>query len=153
MSAMVPVQQGGGLTESLNPMQERFVREVLAGKTEKVAHRLAGYAPGVPPWHILRSQAVQAALKAGRAAIIQGDLTNSAMKAIKELLGPKTPAATRLATAKWIVERGEGQADDDSIPLHQMTPDQLTRFMARAQKVIDEGGERPIIDVTPENGA
>jgi hypothetical protein len=149
MSELATVQAAN----SLSDMQERLVAAVLSGKGEAEAFSLAGYAETTNRRSVLGGLAVQAALRTGRAAIIAGELSTAALQAMRELLGEKTPAATRLATAKWVLEHGDDSQDEDRTPLHQMTPAQLDRFMARAQATIDAGGDRPIIDVTPNDGA
>lgn len=149
MSQDVTVSEPGGLSD----MQERLVTAILGGASNAEAFERAGYSDTTKTRVILRSPAVQNALRIGRAAIIQGELSNDALKAMRELLESKTPAATRFATAKWVLEHGQAEGDDDGTPLHEMTPAQLQRFMARAQAVIDEGGEPPIINVTPSDGA
>jgi hypothetical protein len=81
----------------------------------------------------------------------------AALEAINDLVTDgRTPAATRLAASKWVLEQAghKGQDDDGKdVPLHEMTAAQLERFMAKAQAVVDGGGEPPIITVAPDNGA
>lgn len=149
MSSMVPVTQGGGLNER----QRLYVDAIVSGLSDSEALKVAGYPSAARSDHVRASPAVQAAIRAGHRGYIAGELSTKARKTMEGLLADTVPAATRFAAAKWVLEQGEGQDDDDATPLHQMTAPQLEAFMARAQAVIDGGGEHPVIDVTPDNGA
>lgn len=141
----------------LTDQQAKLVEGLLSGMPSEQAWQEAGYSSELGYRNALRSVAVQAALLEARRAQLSGDLAQEAMQAIRELVTDRTtPAATRLAASKWVLEQaghGKHEQDERDVPLHEMTAEQLDRFMAKAQAVIDRGGERPIIAVTPGNGA
>lgn len=147
MSQGVAVTKGGQLTDQ----QEKLVQGILSGLSNQEAYERAGYGSYSNATNAIRSNSVQAALKAGRAAIIAGEMTNEAMAAMRDLLKPATPSATRLGAAKWVLEFNKGHANDDDTPPSEMTGAQLDAFIARAEAAIAESA--PIIDVTPKNGA
>lgn len=139
-------------SDGLSERQLAYVKAILAGKSEEQALKVAGYTDGNISGGPGRSLAVRGALAAGRTALIRGELSSHALKAMRELLRPSTAAATRFAAAKWILEHGEDAAADEK-PVHLMSESELIGFMQRAQAVLDEGGQPPVIDVTPTNGA
>lgn len=100
-----------------------------------------------------RSEAVQAAAKARRAARIKVSLAQKALVAIEDLVtSPKTPAATRFSAAKWILEQAghrEGQDGTGDKPIAEMTEGELLAFVQRTERAIAEGGKPPVIKVTP----
>jgi hypothetical protein len=149
-----PAAQPG---KALTDRQKRLVDAILAGKSDQEAWEAADYGNSVSFRNAMRSGAVQAALLEGRRAFVGGSLATKALAAIETLVtSDKTPAATRLAASKWVLEQtgftAKGDEGQDK-PLHEMTESELARFMQRAQAVVDGGGEPPIISVTPDNGA
>jgi hypothetical protein len=144
-------------TKELTEMQAEFVQAILAGNPIPVAAKLAGYAEERGGHQAISSPAVQAALQQGRENRLKHVLSAKAMATMDGLLDDKTPAATRFAAAKWVLESaGHGSKDADEgkdKPIHEMTEAELMRFMARAQAVVEEGRDAPIIVVTPDNGA
>lgn len=139
--------------DGLSEMQSAYVRAILNNMSEEQALEAGGYSAGNIRGGPGRSDLVKLALKAGREAIIRGELSQSALNAMRDMLKPSTPAATRFGAAKWILEHGDGEQASDDKPIHLMTQAELEGFMARAQAVMNEGGSAPIIDVTPNNGA
>lgn len=93
--------------------------------------------------------------------IIQGSIHNDivtrgkniAWQVLIDLMeNPKTPANTRFSAARWTLEAsGEGigqtreKKSSDSKDLHEMTEEELQRFIRNARQVI----EQTAIDVTP----
>lgn len=147
MSQQLVVQRGGGLTA----MQAAYVKAIMGGLGERAALDVAGYNKSTSVYEVGASPAVQAALRTARTAAITGDLAALALEAMKDLLTPETPSATRLGAAKWVLEHGKGEHDDDDRAPSDMTGAQLDAFIARAEAALAEAP--PIIDVTPTNGA
>lgn len=139
---------------SLNEKQRAFVEALLKpGATNQSALEAAGYSEATSAATILASTAVQAALRAGRRAIIRGELGGDALDAMRDMLKPTTPAATRFQAAKWVLEHGEeGQADGDK-PLSEMSAEELMDFVRKAEAELAEAKAARFIDVTPNNGA
>lgn len=148
MTVLARIEEG----QQLNEMQRAFVDCLLTGGSNSDAMAAAGYADSLHWSQILRSEAVQAALKAGRKAIIRGELGTDALKAMRDLLKPETPAATRFNAAKWVLEHDADAADGEK-PLAEMTPSELEAFIQRASASINEAKDARMIDVTPDNGA
>lgn len=160
-----------GARHTLTDQQRRLVEVLTADVPKKEADggkvpkkeavtpqwELAGYSSRQNFDAACRSPTVQAALLEHRRAQLAGGLAQAALMAIRDLItNDKTPSATRLAASRWVLEQAghTAQADEGKdVPLHEMTPVQLAAFMERAQRVIDEGGEPPMITVTPDNGA
>lgn len=146
---------GHGLTEA----QEALVDTISSDRWDEVAQDVGddGYEKEKRAVGVLRSERVQTELRSRRTARIGGPLAQKALKAMEMLLdAPETPASVRFSTAKWMLEQAghtEGQADGADKPLHEMSEKELHAFMERAQRVVDGGGSRPIIKVTPDNGA
>lgn len=134
--------------QSLTDQQLRFVQAVLNGKTNAEALREAGYSQSLLPAHVLRSAAVQAAIKAGCDARLTGDLYLKAINALDALL-ESGPAATRFAAAKLVIEQRKAAEEDGAKPLSGMTEDELQGVIDRAKERLSAG----MIDVTPGNGA
>lgn len=139
-----------------NERQDYAVELILGGTAVEDALETAGYASGYSASHFMASPAVQAALKVGRSDTITGMLATRAMLVMEALLDSKSDAA-RFTAAKWLLEAAghgqKGDGDGRSKALHEMTEDELRGFMAKAQQVVDQGGNGPIITITPHNGA
>ena len=146
-----------GKADGLTDREKRLVDAFSEGLPITEAFGVAGYENGVAQANAERSLAVQAAALTQRKGRIKLRLAQKAMDAIEGLLdGDKTPAATRFAVAKWTLEQAGhvSQADGDGDkPLHEMSEAELLGFLERAQKVVDRGGDAPIIDVVPHKGA
>ena len=146
--------QGGA---KLTDQQRKLVDALQRGASQDEAAAVAGYDNSVSFGNAMRSPIVQGALLESRKALIGGALATKALKAIEGLVtDERTPAATRLAASKWVLEQaghGGSSASEDDKPLHEMTEQELARFMARAQAVVDSGGEPPLIAIKPDNGA
>lgn len=144
----------------LTDRQNRLVEAVAIGLdnesaflTEQELADKAGYGNALELHAALRSEAVQAELKAIRASRIKATLAQKALKAMENLItSDKTPAATRYTAAKWVLEQAghkDAQADLQDKPLNEMSEAELGAFIARSQKVIDDGGDRPTITIKP----
>lgn len=146
---------GRGLTEAQEALVDTISSDGWTGGALDVD--VPGYENAKSAATGLRSEKVQAELLSRRTARIGGPLAQKALKYAEEVLGDeKAPHATRWSVAKWMLEQAghtEGQADGADKPLHEMSEKELHAFMERAQRVVDGGGSRPIIKVTPENGA
>ena len=137
----------------LTDQQRRFVDALLEGKTEKESLQIADYAQTTCAAAILRSKSVQIALRAGREAQIRGELASSALTALRDLIGPQTPAATRFQAVKWVLDYDKANDQAGDKPLAEMTEAELMAVIERTQAVIAEAQEGRMIDVTPHNGA
>lgn len=143
--------RGGKLTEA----QERLI-DALDGEAfaqQGVAGLPQGYEDAQKIGRATRSEPVQAELLARRSAKLRTTLAAKALQTIENLLeSEKTPAATRFSAAKWVLEQaghGDHQDGGKDKPLHEMSEAELVAFMDRAQKVIDAGGDAPVIKVAP----
>lgn len=147
----------GAQPTRLTEQQAIFVEAIIDGAEIEAAGVLAGYRSNTATRSALGSVGVQAALLAHRRAELSGPMAQEAKAAIRELITDRrTPAATRFSASKWVLEQAghKGEGDDGKdVPLHEMTSAQLERFMAKAQAVVDGGGEPPVITVAPDNGA
>lgn len=111
-----------------------------------------GYASKASLTRAVGSDPVQAALKMRRAARIKASLAQKAMQTVEDLLKDGTPAATRFAAAKWVLEQAghtneAGEGKDK--PLAEMSEAELLAFMAKMEKIVAEGGNAPLLKVTP----
>lgn len=145
---------------TLTDQQNRLVEVLSIGSgdqpistSDKELAQLAGYDTAQNLGNATRSEPVQAALKTQRVARIKTVLAHKALQAIENMIqSDKTPAATRLAAAKFILEQAGhtiDQADAKDKPLAEMTEAELLAFMAKAEKVVQSGGDAPLIKVTP----
>jgi phage terminase small subunit len=143
--------------DELSPRQGTFVAAYLQSGSISQAAEAAGYASEHGGRAALASVRVQAALKEARAAILTSEAANEALVTMRELLKPGIPPAVRFGASKWILELAghTKDADDDgsSKPMHEMTEAELHRFMAKARRVMEGGGEPPLITVVPDSGA
>ena len=149
----IVTQDVGG--QRLTEAQERLIDAIsgISETGEPLDMVAAGYDTAQKLGNATRSGAVQAELKTRRVARIKTTLAAKALKAMETLLeSEKTPSATKFSVARWVLEQAghtESQADAKDKPLHEMTESELLAFMAKAQKVVDQGGDAPIIAVTP----
>ena len=143
--------------DGLTDREKRLVDELTIGESDQGAFEAAGYISAIEQANAERSIAVQAAALVQRKSRIRVRLAGKAIRAMETMLdSEKTPAATRFAIAKWTLEQAGHAPQDESDrdkPLHEMTEAELLAFLERAQKVVDQGGSGPIIDVAPHNGA
>lgn len=145
---------GRGLTEP----QAKLVDAISSGSSKDEAQHIAGYVTEGNLAQAMRSEAVQAELKARRSAQISGVLAQKALKTLENLIDDeRTPAATRFSAAKWLLEQSGHTADQGGMtdkPLAEMTEAELSAFIQRAQQAVDAGGEPPLIKVSaPKRGA
>jgi hypothetical protein len=142
-------------TQGDTDRQDRLIDALLSGKSDHDAMTAAGYLTEAGMAAAMRSERVQHGLRGRRTARITGALASKAMEALDALLGPSTPAATRFAASKWVLEQsgfGQANAEGADKPLHAMTEDELLAVVAKAQKQVDRGGLGPLIDITPRDG-
>ena len=146
-----------GAIAGLTDRQARFVEGILSGMDDCDALEAAGYSPASGIGSVAASEPVQNALKSARQTKIRGSLAAKALKRIEALItDDRTPAATALAASKWVLENAghNSQAEDGQHrPVAEMSEPELEAFIRRAQSVIDQGGERPVIVITPNSGA
>lgn len=143
---------------TLTDTQEKLIEAICSGvDSADIPDVVAGYGNAANRAKAMRSEAVQAELKARRAAQIKGTLAHKALKAMEYLVtNEKTPAATRFSAAKWVLEQAghiTGQDDQADKPLAEMSEAELAAFMRKAERTIAEGGKAPLIRVTPDDGA
>jgi hypothetical protein len=122
---------------------------LLSGADPEAAKKAADYAETIHHSQVLASAAVQAAIRAGCDADLNGELRVKALKAMERLLGDGTPPATRFNAAKFILERGDASRRDGDKPLGEMTEAELTAVIDGAKKKLEAG----LVNVTPDNGA
>jgi len=143
--------------EGRDVQQSRLIDALMDGKSDQEAAQIAGYGSAVGMVNASASETVQKSLLSRRTARIRGSLASKALKAIEELIeAPQTPAATRFAASRWILEQaGHSDTQDDGRdkPLHEMTEAELLAFMAKAQGVVDRGEPGVTITVVPDNRA
>lgn len=135
-----------------------LVAGIASGMPIKEAARQASYPDNAPIYRIVRGLMVRNAIKEAREALLLGDIASTALETMTELMGKTMPAATRFAAAKWVLEgTGLGPAAEQpgkgDKPLNEMSNAELAKFLADAQRVMDQGGERPVITVAPKERA
>ena len=156
MGAIVEAaSKGNGLTDRQNRLVEDLsiaLDDQDGLLTDRELAEIAGYSSPADFASAVRSETVQAELKARRAAKIRGTLAQKALKTMESLLGDKNPGSVRFGAAKWLLEQAghtDAQAEAKDKPLHEMSEAELLAFMARAEKVVQGGGSAPVITVTP----
>ena len=138
------VTEGRGLS----PQQAAFVERVLAGDDPESAKSAAGYSDTTRSSEILASESVQTALRAGRRAVIAGELGTLAVNAIRDLLKEGTAAATRFAAARYVLDQADQQDRDGEKPMSEMTPTELAAFIDKLEKRMEAA---KIVTVTPND--
>lgn len=139
---------------SPNEAQEALIDAISSGCDEADLPDVVklGYGSAQKLGRAVASEPVQAALKTRRVARIKGSLAQKALQTMESLLADGTPAATRFGAAKWILEQAghtaeAGEGKDK--PLAEMSEAELLAFMAKMEKIVAEGGNAPLIKVTP----
>jgi hypothetical protein len=143
--------------DQLDEREKRLLEAILQGESIPDASLTAGYTQRTTGYVVLRRPRVQRALHEYRQRVINTEGATLALRTMIELMGPKVPAGTRFNAAKTILAlAGHRVGDDDEgreKDLHEMDEDELRQFIARAQKVIDEGGEPPVIHLIEASDA
>lgn len=146
--------EAAGLTERQRAFVEAYIQ--IGDITE--AAEIAGYSGAAGGYQAMSSSTVQRALHEYRQRRIAIEGATLGLNTMIELCkGEKIPAATRYAAAKYLmglaghVEKAAGDGEDT--PLHEMTPDQLRAFIARAKADVAAGGEPPVIKVIEGDNA
>lgn len=147
------VTNGSG--EGLTEQQERLVEALSAEgplPDAMILCNIAGYDTSSHLGAVTRSEAVQRALHTRRVARIKGQVAAKALKAIETLIeSDTTPAATRLAASKWVLEQAghtDAQEDGKSKAPAEMSVAELEAFIKKL-----EGEMKPAKVVAPDNGA
>lgn len=126
----------------LTDIQSTFVRHlVLTGCTPTEAARHAGYAHAAQrATELVRKPHIVAAIREEQSRILDGDLTNVAMRTLKEVMeNPKSPASARVAASRAVLEAsGHFRRDretliEDKDPL-DMTTQELEAFIRKSRK-------------------
>jgi phage terminase small subunit len=121
------------LVAALTPMQQVFVREVVANACNQTeAAKRAGFGtPRQAAYVLSRTPHVQAAIRQERARMFDADLANVAAATLRSVMtDSEAPAAARVSAARTVLEvtreLGRRQDDQDADKqLHEMTPDEL----------------------------
>lgn len=128
----------------LTKMKHDFVDQVSRGLKPGKAAKVVGYSdPNREAWRLMRQPAVVEEIKRRRDALIQGDLGQLAIDAMRDLMGDETPAATRYQASKWVLEHAghanpadaeKGQQKD----LTDMNADELAQAVSSGMSALGE---------------
>lgn len=147
MSAKLPAVKDG---EGLTGKQAVLTDALESGLSINAAAKKAKYSGHSSAAYNAVSKTVERELRRRRSTVLATEGAQAAMRSMIEL-AKSGPATVRFQAAKFILEVSGHRADDparlDDPELHEMTPDQLRRFIDNAQATIAEGGDPPVIRV------
>ena len=109
-----------------------FIDEIINGKNQTQAARVAGYAhPAQSGCTLMKSPGIVAKIQQERQKLFQTDLANVATSTLKEIiLDRDAPSSARIAGCRTVLEvcnmiGKHSTKDNDSRALSEMSPDQL----------------------------
>lgn len=131
------------MARSLTKKQAVFTDHVAKGLAPTKAARIAGYAyPGQDAYKLMRHPSIRDALHQRRDAALRGDLASLALDAMRDLMKPETPAATRYQASKWVLEHAGHRADEpddqQARPLEEMNADELARAVTSGMQALQD---------------
>lgn len=115
-------------TAGLTDIQAKFLAAYVSGQSVSDAALSAGAKHGTYGYEILRVPKVQAALRDFQARVIETEGAPKAYRTMIALLDPPTPAGTRFAAAKYLLDAagyGAPAEEGDKKDVNAMTPDEL----------------------------
>lgn len=130
----------GKLTKKQQIFADNISRGVAPGRSAAIA----GYStPSAEAWRLIRRPHIAEEIRKRRDALIQGDLAQVAIEAMRDLMGDETPAATRYQASKWVLEHAghanpadaeKGQQKD----LTDMNADELAQAISSGMAALGE---------------
>lgn len=125
-------------------LQQRFVVEFVAnGGNATAAAKAAGYAvqsAGKMGSKLLGNVHVQDAIRAEQRRLLNGDLATKALGVLRAVLeDEKAPTGARVDAAKTVLDRAglvamkEGREDVEDVPVTQLPPEALHRYIAAGE--------------------
>ena len=109
-----------------------FIDEIINGKNQTQAAKIAGYAHPAQSGHMLmKSPGIVAKIQQERQKLFQTDLANVATATLKEIITDKdAPSSARIAGCRTVLEvcnmiGKHSTKDNDNRALAEMTPEQL----------------------------
>jgi len=128
----------------LTDIQSAFVRHlVLTGCTPTEAARHAGYTHAAQrATELVRKPHIVAAIREEQSRALDGDLTNVALRTLKEIMqSKKSPASARVAASRAVLEasgyfrRDKEMLIEDKDPL-DMSAQELEAFIQKSRKQV-----------------
>ena len=119
-------------SKKISDQAARFFEEIINGKNQTQAAKLAGYAHPAQSGHVLmKSPGIVAKIQQERQKLFQTDLANCAVTTLREIITDKTASSSaRIQGCRTVLEvcnmlGKHSTKDSDSKALHEMTPAQL----------------------------
>lgn len=125
-------------------LQQRFVVEFVAnGGNATSAAKVAGYSmktAGQIGFKLLGNVHVQDAIRAEQRRLLNGDLATKALGVLRSIMeNESAPAGARVDAAKTVLDRAglvairEGREDVEDVPVTQLPPEALHRYITAGE--------------------
>ena len=119
-------------SKKLSDQAAAFIDNIINGKNQTQAARIAGYAhPAQSACVLMKSPGIVAKIRQERQRLFDTDLCSVATNTLREIVSdPDAPQSARIAGCRTILEvcnliGKHSTKDNESRPLHEMSPDQL----------------------------